>query len=96
MFPSNAVTLTGRLTEFKYMSGNGSEVTKAFCECCFSPIYGRNTRLADHLTLPLGSMDDTVGLEVEVVIFKRDRQHWDQLGEDVVSFETQPDWKPEA
>lgn len=40
-------------------------------------------------------MDDASGLAVEVVIFERDKPHWDQLGQDVVSFATQPDWKPE-
>ena len=41
-------------------------------------------------------MDDASGLNVEVVLFERDKPHWDRLGEEVVSFETQPDWKPES
>jgi hypothetical protein len=40
-------------------------------------------------------MDDASGLEIEVVIFERDKPHWDQLGKDVVSFATQPDWTPD-
>ena len=95
MFNSGAVALSGKLSEFRYMSGNDSEVTKVFCASCGSPIYGTNTRTPDHLTLTLGTMDDAIGLDVEVVIFKRDKPHWDQLGLDVVSFDTQPDWKPE-
>jgi len=39
-------------------------------------------------------MDDASGLDVEVVKFERDKPPWDGLGE-VVSFSTQPDWKPE-
>ncbi|MFT6657811.1 MAG: hypothetical protein ACJAZW_000966 [Maritalea sp.] len=46
------------------------------------------------MTLPLGSMDDAAGLEIQVVIFERDKQHWEQLSDNVVAFETQPDWKP--
>jgi hypothetical protein len=95
MFLSKAVVLNGRLSEFKYTSGKNSEVTKAFCVNCGSPIYGTNTRMPHHLTLTLGTMDDAGGLDVEVVIFERDKTHWDQLGEDVNSFATQPDWKPE-
>lgn len=95
MFSSEAVTLTGKLNEFKYMSDKNSEVTKAFCARCGSPIYGTNTRIPDHLTLTLGTMDDTIGLDVQVVIFERDKQHWEQLGQDVMSFAAQPDWKPE-
>lgn len=95
MFISDLVTLSGKLSEFSYDSGKGSQVTKAFCSNCGSPIYGKNTRMPDHLTLSLGTMDDASGLAVEVVIFERDKPHWDQLGQDVVSFATQPDWKPE-
>jgi len=40
-------------------------------------------------------MDDASDLKIEVVIFERDKPHWDELPEDVVSFKTQPDWKPE-
>lgn len=94
MFASDEVVLSGKLSEFSYSSGKGSEVTKAFCAKCGSPIYGKNTRLPDHLTLTLGTMDDASELDVEVVIFERDKPHWDQIGPDVVSFTTQPDWEP--
>jgi len=40
-------------------------------------------------------MDDSGGLDVEVVIFERDKPQWDQLREGVVSFATQPDWRPD-
>ncbi len=96
MFRLDVVSLSGKLSEFTYSSDNGSQVTKAFCANCGSPIYGKNTRIPDHLTLSLGTMDDANGLDIEVVIFERDKQHWDQLGKDVISFATQPDWKPEG
>jgi hypothetical protein len=96
MFEADAVTVRGKLGEFSYSSDMGATVTKAFCANCGSPIFGKNTRTPDHVTLSLGTMDDANGLEIEVVIFERDRPHWDQLGEDVMSFATQPDWKPET
>lgn len=94
MFASESVTVTGELRKFTYQSSNGSEVSKAFCPKCGSPVFGTNSRIPNHQTFTLGSMDDATGLQVEVVIFERDKQHWDQLGPDVMSFETQPDWKP--
>ncbi|WP_439148569.1 GFA family protein [Sulfitobacter sp.] len=96
MFAAKAVTISGNLTRFTYLSDKGSEVTKAFCATCGSPIFGRNTRMPDHLTLSLGTMDDAADLSVEVVIFERDKPHWDALGEDVVCFATQPDWTPDV
>ena len=94
MFASSGVTLHGEIGEFIYKSGTDSEVTRGFCKTCGSPIFGRNTRLADHITVPLGSIDDTTGLNVQVVIFARDKPHWDELGSDVAVFDTQPDWAP--
>ena len=96
MFPATAVVVSGKLSAFGYASGNGSNVTKVFCGNCGSPIYGKNTLMPDHLTLSLGTMDDATGLEVEAVIFERDKPHWDRLGKDVVFFAKQPDWKPEG
>jgi hypothetical protein len=96
MFTADAVTVKGNVGEFRYSSDQGSEVTKVFCTNCGSPIYGKNTRLPGHLTLSLGTMDDARGLDVEVVIFAGDKPHWDQLGDEVLSFETQPDWQPES
>ncbi|AXI48865.1 hypothetical protein C1J03_11070 [Sulfitobacter sp. SK012] len=96
MFSTNAVTMSGRLSEYNYASDKNSQVTKAFCASCGSPIYGTNTRIPDHLTITLGTLNDASDLEVEVVIFERDKPHWDHLGQEVVSFATQPDWKPES
>ena len=95
MFTSDAIAVNGKLNEFSYSSGKNSEVTKVFCANCGSPIYGKNTRIPGHITLSLGTMDDASGLDVQVVIFERDKPHWDNLGPDVASFATQPDWKPE-
>lgn len=96
MFQAKDVDIQGTLTEYKYLSRKNSEVTKAFCAKCGSPILGRNTSNPTHLTLPLGSMDDATALKVEVVIFARDKPDWDELGKDVACFQTQPDWTPSA
>ena len=96
MFLADAVIVSGKVKEFRYISYSASEVSKVFCANCGSPIYGKNTRLPDHLTLSLGTMDDATGLDVEVVIFERDKPHWDRLGDEVISFETQSKWKPET
>ena len=94
MFSFDAVEVKGNLKKFVYRSSKNSDVTKASCEKCSSPIYGTNTRSPDYLTLTLGTMDTASELDVEVVIFERDRPDWDQLKADVPSFATQPDWKP--
>lgn len=94
MFAVSAVTFTGKTSTYSYTSHNGSSVSKAFCATCASPIYGTNSNSPEYLTLTLGSMDEATDLAVQVVIFARDKQHWDQLTSDVASFDTQPDWSP--
>lgn len=94
VFEAKNFTLNGKVGEHQYKSSKASLVTRSFCPDCGSPIFGRNTKMPDHVSIPLGTMEDASDLSVEVVVFERDRKHWDQLGEDVASFETQPNWKP--
>lgn len=95
MFPAENLELTGELGEFNYKSDAGNDVTKAFCRMCSSPILGHNTGMPGHVTIALGTMDDAADLKTQVVIFRRDRQPWDELDPDVACFETQPDWTPD-
>ena len=95
MFPAENLELTGELGEFNYKSDAGNDVTKAFCRMCGSPILGHNTGMPGHVTIALGTMDDAADLKTQVVIFRRDRQPWDELDPDVACFETQPDWTPD-
>lgn len=94
MFSLESLILNGKIGKFKYISNNGSEVTKGFCPSCGSPIFGMNTQSPNHVTLSLGTMDDAADLAVQVVIYARDKKHWDQLDDSVATFETQPDWQP--
>ena len=96
MFLSANVMMTGKVNTYEYEAATGSTVSKATCAICASPVYGRNTRLPDHLTLTLGSMEEAEGLDVQVVIFERDKPHWDRLQDHVMAFETQPDWVPQG
>ncbi|WP_368184695.1 GFA family protein [Aestuariibius sp. HNIBRBA575] len=94
MFAVQDVDILGETQSFQYTSAHGSQVTKVFCPTCSSPIYGKNSNLSDHMTLTLGTMNEPVDLNVQVVIFGRDKPHWDQVDPDVMSFDTQPDWTP--
>lgn len=94
MFLKVAVNFAGKLSEFKYLSAKGSKVTKAFCPACGSPVYGTNTSAPDHLTLTLGTIDNASDLAVAVVVFAAEKQHWDGLDADAMSFGRQPDWTP--
>lgn len=94
MYPVASVSISGPTAQFQYASSKESVVTRVFCPSCGSPILGKNTRSPEHLTLSLGTMDDAESLKVEVVIFDRDKQHWDQITDGIPRFATMPDWSP--
>jgi len=95
MYAAGALSLNGRTSEFKLTSDAGNEVTRVFCPSCGSPILGRNTGMQGYVTLSLGTMDDSNGLEPEVVVFSRNRKSWDVMDESLQRFEGQPGWSPE-
>lgn len=94
MFPVDRFRMTGRIAEYRYKSITGSEVTRIFCPACGSPILGRNSDMLGHLTITLGTLDDSSQFTPQVVVFARDRRPWDAMDDSLPSFETQPDWKP--
>lgn len=96
MFRFSDFVVYGKVSEFKYSSRNGNEVTKGFCPSCGSAVFGTNTGSQGYVTLSLGTMNDASGLTVQAVVFARDRQSWDRLGDEVAIFETQPEWHPDT
>ena len=95
MFARSDVALEGKLREYRYTSAKGTTVTKAFCPSCGSPILGTNSGSPDHITLTLGTMIDASDLDVDVVIFARDKPRWYRVTSSVLTFDTQPEWTPD-
>jgi hypothetical protein len=95
MFKIADVEIFGEPGEYVLEANNGNQVTKGFCKNCGSPIFGRNSGSDEHITLSLGTFDDSSHFDPEVIIFSRNKKHWDMIDENLVSFDTQPDWKPD-
>jgi len=96
VFPAVGVRLTGHVSEYKYTSDNGNEVTRVFCPECGSPILGHNSSTKGYVSITLGTIDDSSNLEPKVVVFARNRKPWDGLDQGLPTFEDQPNWKPEV
>ncbi|MHA1564534.1 MAG: GFA family protein [Alphaproteobacteria bacterium] len=94
MFAADGFTQSGPVGEYKYQSKNGNEVTRAFCPTCGSPLFGRNTGMDGFVTITLGSFDDSSDFKPEVAVFARNRKPWDVMDGDLLTFDTQPGWKP--
>ena len=95
MFPSDAVEIAGRLSEFQNVADSGSTVTHLFCATCSSRLFGKNTGMPGVMTVSAGSLDEPDDLEPMVAVFGRTRPHWDPIAPEVQAFDAQPAWKPE-
>ncbi|WP_108879556.1 GFA family protein [Anderseniella sp. Alg231-50] len=96
MFAAENFQLEGRLSEYTLAAENGNQVTKAFCPNCGSQVLGRNSGSPSHVTVSLGTMDDSSMLEPQVAIFARNRKPWDMMDETIATFDDQPAWKPDS
>ncbi len=94
MFARDRFRLTGHIAEHKLISDQGNEVTRVFCPACGSPIFGTNSGMAGHVTITLGTLDDSSAFAPQVVVFTRNRKPWDVMDDNLPSFEAQPGWQP--
>lgn len=94
MYAAEQLTLQGPTAEFELISEAGNEVTRVFCPACGSPILGKNTAMEGWVTLSLGTMDDSNGLQPDVVVFARNRKSWDLVDASIPGFDGQPAWSP--
>ena len=95
MFPADQVRVRGDASEFRLESAAGSVVTRTFCPRCGSQLFGRNSRMAGHVTVAVGTLDDPDGVEPQVVVFARTRRSWDTVVGDLPTFDDQPGWTPD-
>ncbi len=96
MFGVDKFEVVGNVKEYRLNSDHGNEVIKSFCPECGSSLFGRNNGMKGFITISLGTMDDSANLVPEVSVFDRNRKPWDVMGESIMVFDTQPDWKPEG
>jgi hypothetical protein len=94
MFREDSVTITGRPATYDLTSEAGNTVTRLFCGCCGSPLFGRNTGMPGVMTASVGCLDQADQLVPEVVVFARTRRPWDAMDPALPTFDGQPAWKP--
>jgi hypothetical protein len=94
MFPVSRFSIQGAVSEYVIPSEDGNAVVRVFCPRCGSPIFGRNTVTTGHVTISLGTLDDSSDLAPEVVVFASNRKPWDVMDESLMTFETEPKWTP--
>lgn len=76
MFPTDAITLTGRLAERSYTAASGNTVTHAFCPDCGNPVLGRSSARPHLRVIRMGLLDVGNGLRPTMAIWTDDAPDW--------------------
>lgn len=76
MFPTDAVTITGRRGEFIYVAASGNTLTQEFCAECGSAVLGRSSARPQFRTIRIGMLEGDHGIRPAMTIWTDDAPDW--------------------
>jgi hypothetical protein len=76
VFPADAVSLEGSLTERNYVAASGNTVTQAFCPKCGTPVLGYSAARTQTRVFKLGFLDEGHGLRPTAAIWRNEAPGW--------------------
>jgi len=95
MFKVASVKIVGKPATYHLTADSGAQVTRLFCATCGSPLFGKNDRMPGFMTVEVGTLDNSGAITPQMVLFVRNRPHWDVMDAALPAFETQPEGRPE-
>jgi hypothetical protein len=88
--PEQAVTITGKLTEFKKAGGSGQPITRRFCPVCGSRISTTASVMPGVMMLTASSLDEPEKYVSQMSIYTSRAPSWDRPPADQPSFPEMP------
>lgn len=76
IFPLDAITITGPLSEYAYVAASGNTLTHLFCPGCGVPVLGRSEARLHLRTIRLGLLDEGHGLRPAMAIWTEEAPAW--------------------
>ncbi len=89
-FPEEAVSITGRLTEYTTIGGSGQPITRRFCPTCSSRIAGRADVMPGVTMITASSLDDPSLFVSQMSVFTAQATSWDPPPADSPAFPGMP------
>jgi hypothetical protein len=83
-FPRDAVTTTGRGTQYVRTADSGKTVTSTFCPDCGSTVYYELELVPGFVGIPVGGFADPGFTPPQVSVYEEHRHPWVGLSADVV------------
>ena len=89
LVPASALQLDGPTKSFDRPSDSGATFTRHFCPQCGTPLYGRSSRAADIVMLPVGFFaGQNEWYAPNQLIFARSQQAWDLVADHLPRHDT--------
>jgi hypothetical protein len=77
--PSEAVTITGRLSTYDRPADSGNMVSRSFCPTCGAPVYSTNSQ-----------MSDPDVFQPQLVVYSSRAPSWDHMDDSLPAFDEMP------
>ncbi len=90
VFPSDAVSVTGELTEFVSHAASGNVVRRKFCPQCGTPVFSAADVRPHVLVVRVGTLDDPNAITPAVTIWTESAPVWACINESLPAFPRQP------
>jgi hypothetical protein len=90
MVDSDAIEISGELSEWRRIADSGNTSAAKFCLVCANHIYHYNPNNPQRLMLKPSTLSDTSIINPTIHVWVSEKQDWYSIPEGVMAFETQP------
>jgi hypothetical protein len=90
VFPSNAITIEGELTDYRRIADSGNVMHRRFCPKCGTPLFSEAESRPHLIIVRNGALDDTALIRPDATIWTDQAPEWAWIDEALPQHAGQP------
>jgi len=90
VFPSNAITIQGQLTDYRSVADSGRVMHRRFCPTCGTQLFSEAEERPHLIIVRNGALDDTALARPDATIWTRSAPEWASIDETLPQHAGQP------
>ena len=90
VFPTNAIEISGKPSEYTRAAESGNQVRRRFCPCCGCHLFSDSSGRPGMTVVRLGTLDDPSSIKPTANIWTRSAPKWACLDSSLERVERQP------
>lgn len=90
IFPTNAIEITGDVSEFVSMARSGNYIQRRFCPLCGSHLFADSSGRPGFSVVRIGTLDDPSSVRPVQNIWTSSAPAWACMDDSIASFDQQP------